>query len=142
MLQRYANVPAVENLRVKVLLGAMSPESKPLSTAVTVWVLASWFVQVTVDPVFTVNVLGPKAKFLMVAALAVVGPDGAPAADVPPPHPASRAPAMMAGQTGRIMCRVMTPASGARGVGANHLMESPTPVPGVWIIRNRRRLRS
>jgi hypothetical protein len=112
---------------VKVLPCGTLPESKLLSTAVTVWTLESWFVQVTVVPALTVSGVGLKAKFLTVAALLATPAGAGPAEDVPPPHAASMAPAMMVGQTSRIMCRVKVMAS---RLAMLTFSQRGTPLPG------------
>ena len=54
------------NVKLKLFPGESSPELNPPWSAVTVWVTASLFVQVTFVPVFTVRLAGLKAKFIIV----------------------------------------------------------------------------
>jgi len=61
--------PAVANTLLNLLPGAMLPLLKLLSSAVTVWVMASLFVQVMVVPAETVMVDGLKLMFTMETAL-------------------------------------------------------------------------
>jgi hypothetical protein len=54
-------------VKLKVLPGAILPESNDVGpeVEVTVWVVESLFVHVTVVPTVTVRGVGEKAKFLM-----------------------------------------------------------------------------
>ena len=73
MLQWYVKVPAASNAWLNVAPGARLPLSKEPSSAVTVWAVLSWFVQVTVEPTGTLIEAGPNAKLLMVTAVADAG---------------------------------------------------------------------
>jgi hypothetical protein len=77
--QWYVNVPAVVNVCVKVAPVPSGSLLNELSSAVTVWLVESWFIHVTVVPTATSSVAGEKEKFWIVTA---------PAAAPPPPDDA------------------------------------------------------
>jgi hypothetical protein len=71
--QWYANVPAVANVRANVAPFPSDSLVKEPSSAVTVWLALSLFVQVTVVPTGTVIVAGTKLKSVMATVLPVAG---------------------------------------------------------------------
>jgi len=87
MVQRYVNVPAVENCREYDAFAPLSPDVVP-SVNVTLWVMASGdHVHVTVVPTGTVMADGVKKSLLTVTAFAAVGvcPPPVLPPGVPPP---------------------------------------------------------
>jgi hypothetical protein len=71
-VQRYPNVPAVENVLLKVRPGAIDPESNDASLAVAVWAVESLFVHVIVPPTEIVTGFGEYAVVVKVDELATI----------------------------------------------------------------------
>lgn len=71
-MQKYPNVPAVENVRLKVRPGAIEPESNDASLAVAVCVTESLFVHVIVPPTEIAIGFGEYAVVVNVDELATI----------------------------------------------------------------------